>query len=125
MIWTAAEPGLAIIAASLITIRPLLRAFNLRGFQKSSYPSSSRQKPQPLSLRSDLHAMHSTANTISGPSVELNKLSPRDKWMGRTTQREVPTGDGSSEEFMIEGVGITKTMDVKIVHGRSSERSIS
>ncbi|PVH77743.1 hypothetical protein DL98DRAFT_389543, partial [Cadophora sp. DSE1049] len=32
-IWTIVEPGLAIIAASLITIRPLLKSFNLHGFQ--------------------------------------------------------------------------------------------
>ncbi|KAI0167989.1 integral membrane family protein [Pestalotiopsis sp. NC0098] len=32
MIWTIVEPGVAIVAASLITIRPLLRAWRVRGF---------------------------------------------------------------------------------------------
>ncbi|KAH6686166.1 integral membrane family protein [Plectosphaerella plurivora] len=32
MVWTLVEPGIAIIAASLVTIRPLLRLLRLRGF---------------------------------------------------------------------------------------------
>lgn len=32
MVWTLVEPGIAIIAASLVTIRPLLRLLKLRGF---------------------------------------------------------------------------------------------
>ncbi|VUC34661.1 unnamed protein product [Clonostachys rosea] len=35
MIWTIAEAGLAIIAASLATIRPLLHALRIRGFESS------------------------------------------------------------------------------------------
>lgn len=32
MVWTLVEPGIAIVAASLVTIRPLLRLLKLRGF---------------------------------------------------------------------------------------------
>ncbi|KXJ92992.1 hypothetical protein Micbo1qcDRAFT_232643 [Microdochium bolleyi] len=35
MVWTLIEPALAIIASSLATIRPLLRAWNIRGFQST------------------------------------------------------------------------------------------
>ncbi|KAM0324184.1 hypothetical protein ACHAQA_008378 [Verticillium albo-atrum] len=35
MVWTLVEPGVAIIAASLVTIRPLLRLFRLRGFEST------------------------------------------------------------------------------------------
>lgn len=35
MIWTIVEAGLAIIAASLATIRPLLRVLRVRGFESS------------------------------------------------------------------------------------------
>ncbi|KAL3422852.1 integral membrane family protein [Phlyctema vagabunda] len=54
MIWTLIEPGVAIIAASLITIRPLLRALRLRGFG-STDPSSNgpREGSHHLSLRND------------------------------------------------------------------------
>lgn len=32
MVWTLVEPGVAIVASSLVTIRPLLRAWRLNGF---------------------------------------------------------------------------------------------
>lgn len=35
MVWTLIEPGVAIVAASLVTIRPLLRQMRLRGFESS------------------------------------------------------------------------------------------
>lgn len=35
MVWTLLEPALAIIASSLATIRPLLRAWGIKGFQMS------------------------------------------------------------------------------------------
>ncbi|KAL2114554.1 hypothetical protein VUR80DRAFT_4537 [Thermomyces stellatus] len=35
MVWTLVEPGVAIVAASLATIRPLLRAWSIRGFDST------------------------------------------------------------------------------------------
>ncbi|CAG8957378.1 hypothetical protein HYFRA_00010804 [Hymenoscyphus fraxineus] len=35
MIWTLVEPGIAIVASSLVTIKPLLRALRFRGFESS------------------------------------------------------------------------------------------
>lgn len=35
MVWTLVEPGVAIIASSLVTIRPLLREWRLKGFESS------------------------------------------------------------------------------------------
>lgn len=35
MVWTLVEPGVAIVAASLATIRPLLRAWRVRGFDST------------------------------------------------------------------------------------------
>ncbi|KAM0532692.1 hypothetical protein ACHAP9_005559 [Verticillium nonalfalfae] len=35
MVWTLVEPGVAIVAASLVTIRPLLRLFRLHGFEST------------------------------------------------------------------------------------------
>jgi len=35
MVWTLVEPGVAIIASSLATIRPLLRALRIRGFEST------------------------------------------------------------------------------------------
>lgn len=35
MVWTLVEPGVAIVAASLVTVRPLLRLLRLRGFHST------------------------------------------------------------------------------------------
>ncbi|ORY71811.1 uncharacterized protein BCR38DRAFT_454241 [Pseudomassariella vexata] len=35
MVWTLVEPGVAIVASSLVTIRPLLRAWRIQGFQST------------------------------------------------------------------------------------------
>lgn len=37
MVWTLVEPGVAIVASSLVTIRPLLRRLRLRGFESSEH----------------------------------------------------------------------------------------
>lgn len=44
MVWTLVEPGVAIVAASLATIRPLLRAMRVAGFDSTDYagPSGAR-----------------------------------------------------------------------------------
>ncbi|KAK2000362.1 integral membrane family protein [Colletotrichum falcatum] len=36
MVWTLVEPGVAIVASSLVTVRPLLRAWRLSGFTSAS-----------------------------------------------------------------------------------------
>lgn len=35
MVWTLVEPGVAIVASSLVTIRPLLRKMRLKGFEST------------------------------------------------------------------------------------------
>lgn len=35
MVWTLVEPGVAIVASSLVTIRPLLRQMRLKGFEST------------------------------------------------------------------------------------------
>ncbi|KAF4960569.1 hypothetical protein FSARC_10442 [Fusarium sarcochroum] len=37
MVWTLIEPGVAIVASSLATIRPLLRAMKIRGFESTDH----------------------------------------------------------------------------------------
>lgn len=47
MVWTLVEPGVAIVASSLVTIRPLLRQIRLKGFE-SSQNSQSRCRSRGL-----------------------------------------------------------------------------
>ncbi|TFB05299.1 hypothetical protein CCMA1212_002508 [Trichoderma ghanense] len=42
MIWTIIEPGVAIVASSLATIRPLLRAMKIHGFESTGRTHSAR-----------------------------------------------------------------------------------
>lgn len=44
MVWTLVEPGVAIVASSLVTIRPLLRQMRLKGFTDPSFHSGSRSR---------------------------------------------------------------------------------
>ena len=37
MVWTLIEPGLAIMASSLVTIRPLLHAWKVKGFHSTNH----------------------------------------------------------------------------------------
>ena len=41
MVWTLIEPGVAIIASSLVTIRPLLQRLRLKGFESTKTSGSS------------------------------------------------------------------------------------
>lgn len=40
MVWTLIEPGVAIVASSLVTIRPLLRQMRFKGFESSEHSRS-------------------------------------------------------------------------------------
>lgn len=44
MVWTLVEPGVAIAAASLATIRPFLRKLRIKGFESSGRCSSGRSE---------------------------------------------------------------------------------
>lgn len=41
MVWTLVEPGVAIIASSLATMRPLVRAMKIQGFRSTDNAPSS------------------------------------------------------------------------------------
>jgi hypothetical protein len=50
MVWTLVEPGVAIVASSLVTIRPLLRKMRLKGFESTERSRGLRFTPQSGSL---------------------------------------------------------------------------
>jgi hypothetical protein len=49
MVWTLIEPGVAIVASSLVTIRPLLNALRVKGFISSDTSSGVPYHNQPRS----------------------------------------------------------------------------
>jgi hypothetical protein len=123
MAWTLVEPGIAITAASLITIRPLLRALNFKGFDSTdpdtNNPSRSSQIPgtHNLSLRSDIPASHwQNITSSSGPSkgdLTIPKgLKKKDR---RRVQTQAAREDSSSEGYILQGLeeeGIRMTANV-------------
>lgn len=91
MVWTLIEPGVAIVAASLVTIRPLLRQMRLRGFESSERSRSrnifnrynrSRGTAEILDDEEELHGVDGkhqkagakTAKTTNGGTVSSMKL---------------------------------------------------
>lgn len=49
MVWTLIEPGVAIVASSLVTIRPLLHAMRIKGFMSTENSTAPRYPNLPRS----------------------------------------------------------------------------
>lgn len=141
MVWTIIEPGIAIFAASLVTIRPLLNSWNLRGFgsskNTSNYAMSGYGGGRGISLGGEAGWNKHTGPETDGPSVsqkggvQSNRsiitaggskplkssfvgLSVIEKERGGTKGLDTPLGDGSSEEYILENQGVVKTVDVTV-----------
>ena len=129
MVWTLVEPGVAITAACLVTMRPLLRTLNFRGFE-----SDPAAQHTPLTLRNDISGGH--WSTISSHGKENHSQShgqghkrnfsltalERLDGLGRLeTRDEREGGSGSDEGGSMGESGITKTVQVSIEHGRASQ----
>lgn len=137
MVWTLIEPGIAIVAASLVTIRPLLHAWNLTGFgstkNSSSYGLAGYGRGG-LSLRGDIpHSNawnHSVIESQSGGvtkgGIQLSRSGSvgdrlkENKLRGGVKVNEV-TPDSASEEHIL--AGIVRTVDVDVTVSRDSGRN--
>ncbi|CZR65727.1 related to integral membrane protein pth11 [Phialocephala subalpina] len=133
MVWTLVEPGVAITAASLITIRPLLRSFNLAGFESDpSHNCYTDSRHTHISLRNDIPDENWNTSTVSSGGIELNKVStksPVERLKGSINQvrhvgsMEIRDADAGSEEYILEGndEGIRRTVHVRVEHDRASK----
>jgi hypothetical protein len=105
--WSVVEPGTAITAASLATIRPLLRAYNITGFG-SNATSSLPTQPQKIPSRSGFQSLVG--------NVQNNRTSQRQQspWpLKKTPAVDIEqVGDGGSEEYILEGIGASRTTGV-------------
>jgi len=141
MVWTLIEPGIAITAASLITIRPLLRALNFTGFNSTGHNSSrnftsnnnmSRSMGQHnLSQRREDFALANwnALSSVTGPE----EAAVKGKEKGVSRVRSEPVSDAESEQYILQGrgvgdveEGIRQTRTVTIVsdsQSRSGSRS--
>jgi hypothetical protein len=127
MVWTLIEPGLAITAASLITIRPLLRALNFTGFNSTGYTSSrnltsnnnmSRSMGRHnLSQRRDDFALANwnALSSVTGPEEAVVKGSGK----GGLKARSEPVSDAESELYILQGRGVEDLEDGRIRQTRT------
>lgn len=126
MIWTLIEPGIAIIAASLVTLRPLLRVIKLKGFESDNIYPSHRSARQNISLRTDV-PMENWTNSISvRPYIEsiggrVNTQQSGAKITDDARAQERAVSDNGSEEYILQGLdkqsrskGIKRTVDFTV-----------
>ena len=122
MVWTLVEPGIATIAASLVAIRPLLRAFKIHGFESNeSRPPPPISGETPLILRADRNW---NATSISSKGDDLDRSFS----LGAIQKLKMAKGDGNGfldKEEVERGRGIRRTVDVRVHSGRASSRSES
>jgi len=132
MVWTLVEPAVAIIAASLVTIRPLLRSMKITGFESTdrrinrvvgrdgyglSRKRNGREQTNELSLRNDVPDNNWTSKV--GIGTEVRKAATRKFSLGgkgsHMELREVELGapsesrmtfyrDTGSEEHIMDDV---------------------
>ncbi|PNY29716.1 Uncharacterized protein TCAP_00374 [Tolypocladium capitatum] len=123
MVWTLVEPGVAIVASSLATIRPLLRAMKVRGFQTTdrtpstrissggryahSSPATTARGSMPRYGPNDVSLYHvGYAAEQDSPAKHIGLTSDKDHKQAATDHRRADGGeqrDGKSEIYVIEG----------------------
>lgn len=122
MVWTLIEPGVAIIASSLATIRPLLRAMKITGFEYTEYGIGTNHSAAPQS--SVLRSLGNRSKQRSMPGYGPDDVSLADVELNHEAKRQVgshdmdinvwhhespsrfsngPSSPGLSEIFVIQG----------------------
>ena len=124
-IWSLVEPGVAIIASSLATIRPLLRTLRIRGFQSTDKTPNSggisggryaqgsrnvRTSTMPGYGPNDVvlggmgqHKAGATATTYSGRTGGVILDDYHSQMAGINGSDESHQSDGKSEVYVIQG----------------------
>jgi hypothetical protein len=116
MVWTLVEPGVAITAACLVTMRPLLRTLNFRGFESDSAAQST-----PLTLRNDISSGgHWSTISSRGERKKSFSMTAIDRLKTRhMVQEEGLVADSASEVIILDG--IRRTVQVRVEHDRASQ----
>ncbi|ETS80135.1 hypothetical protein PFICI_07664 [Pestalotiopsis fici W106-1] len=125
MIWTIVEPGVAIIASSLITIRPLLRAWRVRGFQSTENTKRTGGISNGHMNRSgvmpgfgskngttiDVEAAQSSRDELSS-GTEMDDQKPNPRFLS-------PIAEASHKDFDIADDSATAKLTIGLHHRRS------
>lgn len=126
MVWTLVEPGVAITAAALITVRPLLRALKFPGFEHSSQKTPDRQTPARTPQNAvpansfKIPAQSSQAPEVrlqgSGSSTSVLALGVEGARTEMGINKDLFMHDGWSDEYIL--MEIRKTVNISINNER-------
>ncbi|KAM5342621.1 hypothetical protein ACJ41O_013587 [Fusarium nematophilum] len=121
MVWTLIEPGVAIVASSLATIRPLLRAMKIRGFESTENTYGTGHS---AALRSNANRSKPGAMPGFGPNdVSLMNVEPKHDSTPRYTPNDImmPPHRGVPHGPLSPGqVSIVKS-EILVIQGNRSE----
>jgi hypothetical protein len=123
--WSVVEPGTAITAASLVTIRPLLRKLNIAGFKSSNATSSRLTQTQNTNLRSGLQSATGNAQSSNDAQRQKNAWTSVQALKRNTGVHSKEVSDGGSEEYILEGIVIERTTAVTDEESSSPTREQS
>ncbi|KAI0884257.1 uncharacterized protein GGS22DRAFT_21179 [Annulohypoxylon maeteangense] len=104
MVWTLIEPGVAIVASSLVTIRPLLRLWKIKGFGSTgqSHPTNqyNSNRMSRTNRSSKMPGFGSTDVTLvdieSQSKISRPRSSVAGSFVGSRIQRSRSVSDGAS-----------------------------
>ncbi|CAJ0554201.1 Ff.00g127130.m01.CDS01 [Fusarium sp. VM40] len=125
MAWTLIEPGVAIVASSLATIRPLLRAMKIRGFESTDNTYSTGHS---AGMPSNANRAKSAVLAMPGfgpDDVSLNNITHQNKTNGRSHTDDVhilPPRNHTEGPFSPGQVSIVKS-EILVIQGNSSPPS--
>lgn len=120
MVWTIIEPGLAIVASSLATIRPLLRVMRIRGFESTpnnsgnSKPSQNQQQLGPLQNAARPQQQHYGMDDLAFADGDRNAAA------GTAAATRGGESD-KSEVYVIQGAVVDSNQAATSAWGRRSE----
>lgn len=114
MVWTLIEPGVAIVASSLVTIRPLLRAWRIRGFQSTE--NSKRTGPSSTAHPSSRMARSNTMPGFGSRDLASMDVEAGQVKMDRLSTTVVEQGNRSKNTHM-SPVGERTSQDSDLTNG--------
>jgi hypothetical protein len=107
MVWTVVEVGVAITAASLVTIRPLLRVLKFNGFGSSG----------------DTYGASASTSNVRSRNTGQNAGQDEDSFhLGRWTTLSSITGGKSGQNGRVQGTHDAASEEF-ILQGPSAERN--
>ncbi|KAL7625289.1 hypothetical protein AAE478_004505 [Parahypoxylon ruwenzoriense] len=112
MVWTLIEPGVAIVASSLVTIRPLLRLWKIKGFGTTGQSRST-------GALCNSHAVSRTNRSNKMPAFGSADVTLVDVELGQT-KKSLPSINGSFGGKLQRSLSLSDAGTLRSYRSRSS-----